>query len=143
MSIAFCTSSTWVHSSVVRAADCRSAGPWFKSGCALCTIAKGQCQLSILWKKKQSMCEVFVGFTCSLEALGVSFSDKIFFVTLQLPGLGQHLPPEALWTGQHEVPGTCLASLATVAALHCSPCNPPLLLTGAMQISYMLILNQK
>ena len=22
----------WVHSSVVRAADCRSAGPWFKSG---------------------------------------------------------------------------------------------------------------
>ena len=26
---------TWVHSSVVRAADCRSAGPWFKSGCAL------------------------------------------------------------------------------------------------------------
>ena len=25
----------WVHSSVVRAADCRSAGPWFKSGCAL------------------------------------------------------------------------------------------------------------
>ena len=28
-------SSIWVHSSVVRAADCRSAGPWFKSGCAL------------------------------------------------------------------------------------------------------------
>ena len=27
--------TTWVHSSVVRAADCRSAGPWFKSGCAL------------------------------------------------------------------------------------------------------------
>ena len=27
--------SMWVHSSVVRAADCRSAGPWFKSGCAL------------------------------------------------------------------------------------------------------------
>ena len=27
----------WVHSSVVRAADCRSAGPWFKSGCALVT----------------------------------------------------------------------------------------------------------
>ena len=26
-----------VHSSVVRAADCRSAGPWFKSGCALDT----------------------------------------------------------------------------------------------------------
>ena len=26
---------TWVHSSVARAADCRSAGPWFKSGCAL------------------------------------------------------------------------------------------------------------
>ena len=25
----------WRHSSVVRAADCRSAGPWFKSGCAL------------------------------------------------------------------------------------------------------------
>ena len=25
----------WVHSSVVRAADCRSAGPWIKSGCAL------------------------------------------------------------------------------------------------------------
>ena len=27
--------ATWVHSSVVRAVDCRSAGPWFKSGCAL------------------------------------------------------------------------------------------------------------
>ena len=27
---------TRVHSSVVRAADRRSAGPWFKSGCALC-----------------------------------------------------------------------------------------------------------
>ena len=27
--------NTWVHSSVVRAADCRSAGPWLKSGCAL------------------------------------------------------------------------------------------------------------
>ena len=26
---------SWVHSSVARAADCRSAGPWFKSGCAL------------------------------------------------------------------------------------------------------------
>ena len=30
------TINTWVHSSVVRAADCRSAGPWLKSGCALC-----------------------------------------------------------------------------------------------------------
>ena len=31
-----CTEAgTWVHSSVVRAADCRSADPWFKSGCAL------------------------------------------------------------------------------------------------------------
>ena len=29
------TMHTWVHSSVVRAADCRSAGPWLKSGCAL------------------------------------------------------------------------------------------------------------
>ena len=29
------TQSMRVHSSVVRAADCRSAGPWFKSGCAL------------------------------------------------------------------------------------------------------------
>ena len=27
--------NVWVHSSVVRAADCRSAGPWFKSGCSL------------------------------------------------------------------------------------------------------------
>ena len=27
----------WVHSSVVRAADCRSAGPWLKSRCALVT----------------------------------------------------------------------------------------------------------
>ena len=26
---------TWVHSSVARAADCRSAGPWLKSVCAL------------------------------------------------------------------------------------------------------------
>jgi hypothetical protein len=29
------TLAKWVHSSVVRAADCRSADPWFKSGCAL------------------------------------------------------------------------------------------------------------
>ena len=29
----------WVHSSVVRAADCRSAGPWFKSGCALLLVS--------------------------------------------------------------------------------------------------------
>ena len=29
------TSTHRVHSSVVRAADCRSAGPWLKSGCAL------------------------------------------------------------------------------------------------------------
>ena len=28
----------WVHSSVVRAADCRSAGPWLESGCALHVI---------------------------------------------------------------------------------------------------------
>ena len=31
----------WVHSSVVRAADCRSAGPWFKSGCALVVCTGG------------------------------------------------------------------------------------------------------
>ena len=30
--------ATRVHSSVARAADCRSAGPWFKSGCALCLL---------------------------------------------------------------------------------------------------------
>ena len=30
--------STWVHSSMVRAADCRSAGSWFKSGCALLVL---------------------------------------------------------------------------------------------------------
>ena len=29
--------TNWVRSSVVRAADRRSAGPWFKSGCALGT----------------------------------------------------------------------------------------------------------
>ena len=31
-----------VHSPVVRAADCRSTGPWFKSGCAL--IAAHECE---------------------------------------------------------------------------------------------------
>ena len=30
-----CIEIMWVHSSVVRAADRRSAGPWLKSGCAL------------------------------------------------------------------------------------------------------------
>jgi hypothetical protein len=30
----------WVHSSVVRAADRRSAGPWFKSGCALSCLSQ-------------------------------------------------------------------------------------------------------
>ena len=39
---------TWVHSSVVRAADCRSAGPWFKSGCALIF------HLCLLWKIKDN-----------------------------------------------------------------------------------------
>ena len=38
-----------VHSSVVRAADCRSAGPWFKSGCALL-------QLSRLWRAGGARC---------------------------------------------------------------------------------------
>ena len=33
-----------VHSSVVRAADCRSAGPWFKSGCALFAGCVANCQ---------------------------------------------------------------------------------------------------
>ena len=31
----FAKSRRWVNSSVVRAADCRSAGPWLKSGLAL------------------------------------------------------------------------------------------------------------
>ena len=31
---------TRVHSPVVGAADCRSAGPWFKSGCALARKVK-------------------------------------------------------------------------------------------------------
>ncbi len=31
-----CAGACWVHSSVVRAADCRSAGHWFKSWCVLC-----------------------------------------------------------------------------------------------------------
>ena len=39
---------TWVHSSVVRAADCRSAGPWFKSGCALIF------HLCLLWNIKDN-----------------------------------------------------------------------------------------
>ena len=30
--------ATWVYSSVVRAADCRSAGPWLKSGYALAPL---------------------------------------------------------------------------------------------------------
>ena len=34
----------WVHSSVARAADCRSAGPWLKSGCALWRIASAGAQ---------------------------------------------------------------------------------------------------
>ncbi len=38
-----------VHSSVVRAADCRSAGPWLKSGCALL-------QLSRLWRAGGARC---------------------------------------------------------------------------------------
>ena len=33
--ISLVASIVWVHSSVVRAADRRSAGPWLKSGCAL------------------------------------------------------------------------------------------------------------
>ena len=32
----------WVHSSVAREADCRSAGPWLKSGCALLSAGAGQ-----------------------------------------------------------------------------------------------------
>ena len=42
----------WVHSSVVRAADCRSAGPWFKSGCALpshCKSAQDDKFRALIW----------------------------------------------------------------------------------------------
>ena len=39
----------WVHSSVVRAADCRSAGPWFKSGCALCASLGTRRSRESLW----------------------------------------------------------------------------------------------
>ena len=35
VAICACFQCMWVHSSVVRAADRRSAGPWLKSGCAL------------------------------------------------------------------------------------------------------------
>ena len=38
----------WVHSSVVRAADCRSAGPWFKSGCALLRQSLEECRSNLL-----------------------------------------------------------------------------------------------
>ena len=38
----------WVHSSVVRAADCRSAGPWFKSGCALLRQSLKECRSNLL-----------------------------------------------------------------------------------------------
>ena len=44
---------TWEHSSVVRAADCRSSGPWFKSGCALLSlrgVASSSCTCSFLTK---------------------------------------------------------------------------------------------
>ena len=45
--IAIVILSIRVHSSVVRAADCRSAGPWFKSGCALLRVsACAPCQPS-------------------------------------------------------------------------------------------------
>ena len=37
--------SIWVHSSMVRAADCRSAGPWFNSGCALLCRCTWGCAL--------------------------------------------------------------------------------------------------
>ena len=37
-----------VHSSVVRAADCRSAGPWFKSGCALLRQSLEECRSNLL-----------------------------------------------------------------------------------------------
>ena len=39
-----CTNAiTWVHSSAVRVAHCRSAGPWFESGCALNAINIARC----------------------------------------------------------------------------------------------------
>ena len=41
---------TRVHSSVVRAADCRSAGPWFKSGCALCIAPAKLVRLKWVWR---------------------------------------------------------------------------------------------
>jgi hypothetical protein len=33
------------HSSLVRAAGCRSAGPWFKSGCALPSLCSASCHM--------------------------------------------------------------------------------------------------
>ena len=42
--------SSWVHSSVVRAADCRSACPWFKSGCALFPLPVCFCNVVLVSK---------------------------------------------------------------------------------------------
>ena len=44
----------WVHSSVVGAADCRSAGPWFKSGCAFIVTRKFRTQSTIFYERKSS-----------------------------------------------------------------------------------------
>ena len=53
----------WIHSSVVGAADCRSAGPWFKSGCALlAAIAAAQARAVALEHQEHHQQQRFIFF---------------------------------------------------------------------------------
>ena len=59
-----------VHSSVVREADCRSAGPWFKSGCALfmCSICSNcvvcATTLAKIWPRAHSLVVRAADYLC-------------------------------------------------------------------------------
>ena len=71
----------WVHSSVVRAADCRSAGPWFKSGCALlAAIAAAQARAVALEHQEHHQQQRFIFFIfCSYcSVVNVSYVVCVF-----------------------------------------------------------------
>ena len=67
----------WVHSSVVRAADCRSAGPWFKSGCALLLAERNPVPQEFQGNYKRSICggAAVAGAFASGIQIEISYDD--------------------------------------------------------------------
>ena len=79
------TRSAWVYCSVVRAADCRSAGPWFKSGCALfCTppyLRTSKTEIEAVRERKLSTRAEPICCAKARACFRKNFDDSIFLLT--------------------------------------------------------------